>query len=107
MKFILCRRCFTLKNPGTRYVKSLRKRIRQKIRKISAPHLLHLCTYICILCTYRGLVLGEVEFLVEVDGEDCLHPVVGEPLTELVPNDEKHALRVGQRLKNKALLKGQ
>jgi hypothetical protein len=66
-----------------------------------------LCTYISILCTYRGLVLGKVEFLVEVDGEDCLHPVVGEPLAELVPNDEKHTLRVGQRLKKKALLKGQ
>ncbi len=40
MKFFLCRRCFTVKNPGTRYTKSLRKRIRQKIRKISASHLL-------------------------------------------------------------------
>jgi hypothetical protein len=40
MKFILCRRCFTVKNPGTRCVKILRKRNRQKIRKISAPHLL-------------------------------------------------------------------
>ncbi len=62
---------------------------------------------LCTPCTYRGLVLGEVEFLVEVDGEDGLHPVVGEPLAELVTNDEKHALRVGQRLKKKALLKGQ
>jgi hypothetical protein len=38
-KFILCRRCFTRKNPGTGYVKSLRKRTRQKILKISAPYL--------------------------------------------------------------------
>jgi hypothetical protein len=47
-----------------------------------------------------------VEFLVEVDREDGLHPVVGEPLAELVPNDEKHALRVGQRLKKEGVIKG-
>ena len=47
---------------------------------------------------YRGLVLGEVELLLEVDGEDGLHAVVGEPLAELVANDEEDAIRVGQRL---------
>jgi len=42
----------------------------------------------CVEFTHRGLVLGEVELLVEVDGEDSLHPVVGEPLAELVTDDE-------------------
>ena len=36
----------------------------------------------------------------EVDGEDGLHAVVGEPLAELVADDEEHALRVAQRLQN-------
>jgi hypothetical protein len=66
----------------------------------------HRVPCMCTPCTYRGLVLGEVKFLVEVDREDCLHPVVGEPLAELVPNDEKHTLRVGQRLKKEGVIKG-
>jgi hypothetical protein len=39
-----------------------------------------------------------VELLLEIDGEDGLHPVVGEPLTELITDDEEYALRVGQGL---------
>jgi hypothetical protein len=35
------RRCFTGKNPGSVYVKSLRSRARQKIRKTTIPQLLH------------------------------------------------------------------
>ena len=51
------------------------------------------------VCTYGGLVLGVLELLLEVEGEDGLHAVVGEPLAELVTHDEEDALRVGQLLK--------
>ena len=50
-------------------------------------------------CTYGGFVLGVLELLLEVEGEDGLHAVVGEPLAELVTHDEEDALRVGQLLK--------
>ncbi len=40
MKLILCRLCITGRNQGIKCAKSLRKRTRQKIRKISTPHLL-------------------------------------------------------------------
>ena len=51
------------------------------------------------MCTYGGFVLGVLELLLEVKGEDGLHAVVGEPLAELVTHDEEDALRVGQLLK--------
>ena len=51
------------------------------------------------MCTYGGFVLGVLELLLEVEGEDGLHAVVGEPLAELVTHDEEDALRVGQLLK--------
>ena len=40
---------------------------------------------------YRGgAVLGEVQFLVEINTEDGLHPVVGQSLAELISNNEEN-----------------
>ena len=40
---------------------------------------------------YRGgSVLGEVEFLVEIDTEDGLHPVVRQSLAELISNNKEN-----------------
>ena len=46
----------------------------------------------------RGLVLSEVQLLLQVDGQDGLHAVVGESLTEFIADNEEHALRVGHML---------
>ena len=43
-----------------------------------------------------GRVLGQVQLLLQVEGEDGLHAVVGESFTELIPNDEEDAFGVGQ-----------
>ena len=42
-----------------------------------------------------GLVFGEVELLLQVQGQDGLHAVVGEPLAKLVADDEEDRLGVG------------
>ena len=42
--------------------------------------------------------LRKFQFLLEVQGEDGLHAIVGEPLAELVPHDEEHAVGVPQLL---------
>ena len=47
-----------------------------------------------------------MELLLEVDGEDGLHPVEGESLAKLVANDEQDALRVGQLLQKQMYLVG-
>ena len=40
---------------------------------------------------YRGgSVLGEVEFLVEIDREDSFHPIVRKSLTELISDNEEN-----------------
>ena len=43
------------------------------------------------------MVLNVVMYL-ESNHNAHLHPIVGEPLTELIPNDEKEAFGVGQLL---------
>ena len=44
---------------------------------------------------YRGgSVLGEVQFLVEINTEDGLHPVVGQSLAELISNNEENLLGI-------------
>ena len=45
-----------------------------------------------------GLVLIEVQLLLQVDGEDGLHAVVRKSFTKLISNNEKHTLRVRNRL---------
>ena len=45
---------------------------------------------------HGGRVLRQVQLLLQVEGEDGLHAVVGEPLAELIPDDEEDAFRVGQ-----------
>ena len=47
--------------------------------------------------------LRKFQFLLEVQGEDGLHAIVGEPLAELVPHDEEHAVGVPQLLKHQSL----
>ena len=40
---------------------------------------------------YRGgSVLGEVKFLVEIDGEDSFHPIVRKPLAELISDNKEN-----------------
>ena len=43
---------------------------------------------------HGGRVLPEPQPVLEVQGEDGLHPVVGEPLAELVAHDEPDGRRV-------------
>ena len=43
-----------------------------------------------------GRVLGQVQLLLQVEGEDGLHAVVGESFTELIPDDEEDTFGVGQ-----------
>ena len=45
---------------------------------------------------HGGRVLRQVQLLLQVEGEDGLHAVVGEPLAELIPDDEEDAFRVGK-----------
>ena len=45
---------------------------------------------------HGGSVLRQVQLLLQVEGEDGLHAVVGEPLAELIADDEEDALRVGK-----------
>ena len=44
---------------------------------------------------HGGCVFCQVQLLLQVEGEDGLHAVVGEPLTELIPDDEEDAFGVG------------
>ena len=40
---------------------------------------------------YRGgSVLGEVQFLVEINTEDGLHPIVGQSLAELISDNKEN-----------------
>ena len=52
----------------------------------------------------RGLVLSEVQLLLQVDGKDGLHTIVGKSLTEFIANNEEHALRVGHMLEHKMIV---
>ena len=45
---------------------------------------------------HGGRVLRQVQLLLQIEGEDGLHPVVGESFTELIPDDEEDAFGVGQ-----------
>ena len=45
---------------------------------------------------HGGRVLRQVQLLLQVEGEDGLHAVVGESLTELISDDEEDAFGVGQ-----------
>ena len=45
---------------------------------------------------HGGRVLSQVQLLLQVEGEDGLHAVVGESFTELIPDDEEDAFGVGQ-----------
>ena len=45
---------------------------------------------------HGGRVLRQVQLLLQIEGEDGLHPVVGESFTELIPDDEEDAFWVGQ-----------
>ena len=50
---------------------------------------------------HGGRVLRQVQLLLQIEGEDGLHPVVGESFTELIPDDEEDAFGVRQlRIKN-------
>ena len=45
---------------------------------------------------HGGRVLRQMQLLLQVEGEDGLHAVVGEPLAELIADDEEDAFRVGK-----------
>ena len=45
---------------------------------------------------HGGRVFRQVQLLLQIEGEDGLHPVVGESFTELIPDDEEDAFGVGQ-----------
>ena len=45
---------------------------------------------------HGGRVLRQVQLLLQVEGEDGLHAVVGESFAELIPDDEEDAFGVGQ-----------
>ena len=45
---------------------------------------------------HGGRVLRQMQLLLQVEGEDGLHAVVGESFTELIPDDEEDAFGVGQ-----------
>ena len=44
---------------------------------------------------YRGgAVFGEVQFLVEINTEDGLHPIVRQSLAELISNNQENLFRI-------------
>ena len=43
-----------------------------------------------------GLVLGEMQFVLQIQGEDGLHPIVGESLTELISHNEENTEGIAQ-----------
>ena len=50
-----------------------------------------------------GLVLGEMELLLQVNGQDGLHAVVGKSFTKLISDNKEHAFRVGNFLQYKKI----
>ena len=45
---------------------------------------------------HGGRVLRQVQLLLQIEGEDGLHPIVGESLTELIPHNEEKTEGIAQ-----------